>query len=145
MLAKVIYLFVAAHCVTWPSLAVALTATEKQALLDAHNAARSAVSPTASNMQMMQWDDNIAAFAQEYAERCAFDHSTSGERSSSTGISGWIGENLYLTSGRLSGTPIGGAVVDPWVGEKAFYNFATNACSREPCGHYTQVSAYSSD
>ena len=85
MLAKVIYLFVAAHCVTWPSLAVALTATEKQALLDAHNAARSAVSPTASNMQMMQWDDSIAAFAQEYAERCAFDHSTSGERSSSTG------------------------------------------------------------
>ena len=58
---------------------------------------------------------------------------------------GWIGENLYLTSGRLSGTPIGGAVVDPWVGEKAFYNFATNACSREPCGHYTQVSAHSGD
>lgn len=138
----IIFLLLAAHFATWPSLSLAsLTAAEKQALLESHNAARRDVSPTASNMQLMQWDDSIAAFAQEYAERCDFDHSSSNERTTRTGFGGYVGENLYLTSARLSGSGIGDVVVGPWVREKEFYDFATNTCSQAPCGHYTQVSA----
>ena len=137
---SVLFLLTAVFATTWSSSEASLTAMEKQALLDTHNAARRDVSPTASNMRVMQWDDSIAAFAQEYAERCDFDHSSSSERSSRTGFGGaWVGENLYLTTARLSGASFRGAV-DSWVAEKQYYNFATGACSMLPCGHYTQVS-----
>ena len=139
MLRGVLFLLAAVFTATWSYSAASLTAMEKQVLLDTHNAARRAVSPTASNMRVMQWDNGIAAFAQEYAERCSFDHSSNSERISKTGFVGaWVGENLYLTSARLSGASIGGAVTS-WVNEKEYYNFATGACSQEPCGHYTQV------
>lgn len=139
MLNGILFLFTVVCAATWSASAASLTDMEKQVLLDAHNAARRAVSPTASNMQVMQWDNNIAAFAQEYAERCDFDHSSNSERSSKTGFgSDWVGENLYLTTAQLSGTSIRGAV-DSWVGEKQYYTFSTGACSKEPCGHYTQV------
>ena len=135
----VLFLLAAVFTATWSSSDGSLTATEKQVLLDTHNAARRAASPTSSNMRVMQWDNSIAAFAQEYAERCNFDHSSDSERSSQTGFGGaWVGENLYLTTARLSGASIGQAVTS-WVNEKEHYNFATGVCSREPCGHYTQV------
>ena len=135
----VLFLLAAVFTATWSCSDASLTATEKQVLLDTHNAARRAVSPTASNMRVMQWDNSIAAFAQEYAERCNFDHSSNSERISQTGFGGaWVGENLYLTTERLSGASIEQAVTS-WVNEKEHYNFATGVCSMQPCGHYTQV------
>lgn len=144
MLRGVLLLFTVVFTATWSCSAASLTATEKQVLLDTHNAARRAVSPTASNMRVMRWDDGIAAFAQEYAERCKFDHSLDSERRSRTGFGAWVGENLYLTTARLSGASIGGAVTS-WVNEKEHYNFATGACSSPPCGHYTQVGLRASE
>lgn len=56
---------------------------EKQSLLDNHNDFRSTVAegdtpgqPSATGMNMLFWDDTLAAVAQAYAERCIWAHNT---------------------------------------------------------------------
>ena len=118
------------------SLVGALSQEEKESLLKAHNDARRSVVPTASDMLEMEWSHSIAAFAQEYAERCVFDHSSNSERVSASGSSyGWIGENLYLNS---SNNIDASMAVTSWDGEKTDYRYSDKSCSAV-CGHYTQV------
>ncbi|XVF68165.1 hypothetical protein PTKIN_Ptkin10aG0182400 [Pterospermum kingtungense] len=95
-----------------------------QDYLNAHNTARAAVGVGA-----MTWDDNVAAYAQSYANQrsgdCNLVHS-----------GGPYGENLAWSSADLSGTD----AVTMWVNEKADYNYDTNSCAPgKVCGHYTQV------
>src|SRR5690606_38405469 len=94
-------------------------------ITDAHNAARAAVDPPASPpLEPLVHDGELARVAQEYAERCEFEHSGNE-----------YGENLYASAGQAS-TPQ--QVVDAWVSEAAQYDHASNTCSGV-CGHYTQV------
>ena len=97
-----------------------------QDYLDAHNAARSAVS-----VPDLVWDDNVAAFAQNYANQrkgeCQLVHSGGGDQG--------YGENLAGGTGDLSAT---GAVA-MWVNEKANYDYNSNSCAGGECRHYTQV------
>ncbi|KAF7126708.1 hypothetical protein RHSIM_Rhsim11G0148100 [Rhododendron simsii] len=97
-----------------------------QDYLDGHNSARSAV-----GVGPMTWDDNVAAFAQDYANQrigdCALQHSGGG---------GKYGENITVGSGDFM---TGAAAVDLWVGEKANYDYNSNSCIGGECGHYTQV------
>ena len=99
-----------------------------QEFVDLHNAARADV-----GVGKVSWDDNLAAYAQSYAQLrqgdCALVHSQ-----------GQYGENI------LAGPP--GADVSPksavgmWVAEKQYYHHDTNSCSApvgESCLHYTQV------
>lgn len=76
--------------------------------------------------------------ARSVASNCSWGHS---------GISG-IGENLYWITERSGKTANewiqarNGTVeraVNTWAYEAAFYSQANNSCSREPCGHYTQI------
>jgi uncharacterized protein YkwD len=103
-----------------------LTASEKRALLDQHNAWRARFSVAA-----LAWDDGVARVAQEWADRLAtsrrFEHRTDGR----------YGENLWTgTAGRFAMT----AVVDAWGSEQKDFDIATNACARDKvCGHFTQV------
>ncbi|KAE8696856.1 Pathoproteinsis-related protein 1 [Hibiscus syriacus] len=97
-----------------------------QDYLNAHNAARAAV-----GVRPMTWDENVAAFARNYANQrkadCRLVHSGGGGR---------YGENLAWSSADLSGT----AAVRMWVNERADYNYNSNTCARgKVCGHYTQV------
>ncbi|KAH7835629.1 hypothetical protein Vadar_028104 [Vaccinium darrowii] len=98
-----------------------------QDYLDAHNSARSEV-----GVGPMTWDDEVAAFAQDYANQragdCALMHSGGG---------GKYGENLAEGSGDfMTGT----AAVGLWVGEKPDYDYNSNSCAPgKVCGHYTQV------
>ncbi|KMT00995.1 hypothetical protein BVRB_9g222560 [Beta vulgaris subsp. vulgaris] len=98
-----------------------------QDYVNAHNAARAAV-----GVGNIQWDDQVAAFAQEYANErkgdCALRHSGGGGR---------YGENLAASTGSsLTGTES----VKLWVDEKVDYNYDSNNCaSGKVCGHYTQV------
>ncbi|XP_060081874.1 peptidase inhibitor 16-like [Ylistrum balloti] len=108
-----------------------LTAGQKQDLVNFHNQARTEVSPTASNMLKMSWSDELAAVAQNYAERCVWSHNPS--RSEAPSFS-YVGENLFLTSGTYNGE----GVVNSWVSEVKNYNYATLGCT-SVCGHYTQV------
>lgn len=94
-----------------------------QAYLNAHNTARGEV-----GVQPMTWDENVAAYAQDYANQntgdCELVHSA-----------GPFGENLAEGSGELTGTD----AVSLWVGEKPNYDYTYNACTGGECGHYTQV------
>jgi pathogenesis-related protein 1 len=91
----------------------------------AHNAARANVSPPAATpIPPLAWSGAIAQVAQAYADKCVFQHSK-----------GVYGENLYASSGQS--TP--DQVVASWVSEVADYDYATNTCNGQACGHYTQV------
>ncbi|XP_062177188.1 pathogenesis-related protein 1-like [Alnus glutinosa] len=97
----------------------------EQDYLSAHNAARAAVGVPA-----LIWDEQVAAYAQNYANThigdCNLVHSQGGS----------YGENLAWSSGDLSGT----AAVNMWVDEKASYDYNSNSCAAGAmCGHYTQV------
>ena len=77
----------------------------------------------------MTWDDQVAAYAQNYANQrigdCDLAHS-----------GGQYGENIYATSGSSKPSD----VVGSWVSEVKSYDYATNTCSDgQVCGHYTQV------
>ncbi|CAN6685434.1 unnamed protein product [Malus baccata var. baccata] len=96
----------------------------RQDYLNSHNAARAAV-----GVGPLTWDDNVARYAQNYANQrvgdCNLVHSK-----------GPYGENLAMSTGDLSGT----AAVDLWVKEKADYSYKSNSCAAgKVCGHYTQV------
>ncbi|XP_068320624.1 pathogenesis-related protein 1-like [Pyrus communis] len=95
-----------------------------QDYLNSHNTARAAV-----GVGPLTWDDNVAGYAQNYANQhvgdCSLVHS-----------GGPYGENLAMSTGDMSGT----AAVDLWVAEKADYNYESNSCADgKVCGHYTQV------
>ncbi|XP_021776323.1 pathogenesis-related protein PRB1-3-like, partial [Chenopodium quinoa] len=95
-----------------------------QDYVNAHNAARAAV-----GVGNIQWDDQVAAYAQQYANQrmgdCALQHS-----------GGKYGENIAVGGGDFTGTD----AVKLWVNEKADYDYNTNTCaSGKVCEHYTQV------
>jgi len=114
------------------SYAAILTQAEKNAMLQAHNAARCAVNPTASKMPAMEWDADVEAVAQRYANTCPTDHNP--DRSTWYG-KGYLGENIAWGYA----TPVD-VVKTAFVGENKDYTFSTNKCkSGKMCGHYTQV------
>lgn len=100
------------------------------ALLDVHNAARSAPTPTPTPaLEAVTWSSSLAEEAQAWAERCVFEHSTSPH-----------GENLSLLS-NLEVTPASAdRAATLWANEAPFYNYENNSCAAgEQCGHYTQM------
>jgi pathogenesis-related protein 1 len=101
-----------------------------QDFVNLHNAARAAV-----GVGPVSWDNNVAAYAQSYADQrrgdCALRHSDSGGR---------YGENIFWGSAGKAWSAAD--AVGSWVGEKQYYHHATNSCSApagQSCGHYTQV------
>ncbi|XP_062177576.1 pathogenesis-related protein 1-like [Alnus glutinosa] len=105
-------------------LHLSLAQDTQQDYLKAHNDARAAVGVPA-----LTWDDKVAAYAQDYANKrigdCSLVHS-----------GGPYGENIAWGSADLSGT----AAVKMWVDEKANYDYNSNTCAAgKVCGHYTQV------
>ena len=96
----------------------------QQDFIDAHNSARAQVS-----VGPMTWDEEIAAFALQYANQHAGDCSMVHSRNPQ------YGENLAMSTGDLTGT----AAVNMWVNEKANYDVKSNSCVGGECRHYTQV------
>ncbi|KAH7673602.1 Cysteine-rich secretory protein-related protein [Dioscorea alata] len=93
--------------------------------LDGHNSARKAV-----RLGPVTWDDNVAAYAQNYANRrigdCRLIHSH-----------GPYGENIFW--GSWTGYTVRDAV-NSWASEKKYYNYTSNTCQPgRVCGHYTQI------
>jgi len=114
------------------SLATRFTQQEKADVLAAHNTARCAVSPTATSMPPLVWDDALEVVAQNFVDGCPSGHNAA--RSTQYGT-GYVGENF--AAGYSTGAS---AVTDGWVSEVAYFTFSSNACvSGQECGHYTQV------
>lgn len=110
-----------------------------QALLDVHNSARSELN---ANINNLIWSNTIAKDAQLYANEMAINgiwgHDTIKNQNDGYGH-GNYGENLYTSSNAISLADAAQA----WVDEKYFYHIGnvgdSETCSKEPCGHYTQV------
>ncbi|MEE6515186.1 hypothetical protein FKM82_023729 [Ascaphus truei] len=74
------------------------------------------------------WDTSLEELAKSYAAQCIWDHNKNR---------GYIGENLFLTSGPVLDLDFGLA---DWHQEKDYYNFTTTVCQEgQMCGHYTQM------
>jgi hypothetical protein len=103
-----------------------------QQFVDAHNDYRQQVNPPAKYMPNMNWSDDLATSASQWAAQCTWAHSqTPG-----------VGENLYVTSERTPNinnfNPTN--AVTNWGNEMANYNYDTNSCNdNKVCGHYTQM------
>lgn len=66
------------------TLGSGIISEERRLILEEHNYLRQTVAtghvpgqPAAQNMQEMQWDDELAAKAQEWANECTFQHDPS--------------------------------------------------------------------
>ncbi|XP_019631967.1 PREDICTED: peptidase inhibitor 16-like [Branchiostoma belcheri] len=113
--------------------ATSLSQDQINTILQAHNNYRSAVSPTAANMEYMEWDDSLATIAQSWADGCDFAHNPSPEATYS-GSS--VGENIYAGTGSYNA----GKETENWNSEVSDYTYSSNSCaSGRVCGHYTQV------
>ncbi|GMH16636.1 hypothetical protein Nepgr_018477 [Nepenthes gracilis] len=89
-----------------------------------HNAARAAV-----GLPPLVWDGQVAGYAQWSANQrrydCALVHSN-----------GPYGENIFWGSGS-EWTPR--QAVESWVAEGKSYDYYSNSCRSQDCGHYTQI------
>lgn len=110
-----------------PGSSAPANASFADGMLAAHNAWRATV-----GVPPMQWSDDLADYAQEWAntlqgQQCGLEH-----RPTYT-----YGENLASATG-MNLSPDG--VVGMWGDEGQFYDYDSNTCARgEICGHYTQV------
>ncbi|XP_074310355.1 pathogenesis-related protein 1B-like [Silene latifolia] len=119
------YLFSCLIIVTIALIEISHAQNSPQDYVDAHNAARDAV-----GVGPIEWDDTVAAYAQEYANSrindCLLEHS-----------SGPYGENLAQGSGDFM---TGIEAIKLWVDEQVDYDYNSNTCADgKVCGHYTQV------
>ncbi|KAI4531249.1 hypothetical protein MG293_019107 [Ovis ammon polii] len=111
-----------------PGPARALSEQEQHVMVELHNLYRAQVSPPATNMLQMRWDEELAAFAKAYAQQCVWGHNK--ER-------GRRGENLFAITGEGLDVPL---AMEEWHHEREHYNLSAISCAAgQMCGHYTQV------
>jgi len=114
----------------------AVSAQEIQAILDSHNSFRGSVTPTATNMVKMYWDDKIAAVAQKYAGACPDGHD---KNRNVAGYSMGVGQNLAW------GQSDWVEAITAWHGEVDIFQYGVDYntyMQKHPgamIGHYTQV------
>lgn len=115
-----------------------LNAEEIKVMLLQHNDFRRSVTPSASNMRALSWDEKLANLAQAYANKCVFKHSVK----TAMDPYGYIAESIYIGNERsqtFSNEEVARPVVS-WCNESKFYDYNLNRCrDQEICGHYTQA------
>ncbi|XP_008566645.1 PREDICTED: peptidase inhibitor 16 isoform X1 [Galeopterus variegatus] len=112
------------------SPAGALKDHEKREMVELHNLYRAQVSPPASNMLQMRWDEELAAFAKAYAQQCVWGHNKHRGRR---------GENLFANQDEAEAVDVPLAM-EQWHREREHYNLSAGTCDPgQMCGHYTQV------
>ncbi len=94
-------------------------------ILQVHNDARASADPAPTPaLAPLQWDEELAAVAQRYADGCKYGHSM-----------GEYGENLFAQAGKEATAE---EAASAWAAEADDYDYDTGACSGK-CGHYTQM------
>src|SRR5262252_7029247 len=123
------------------SMSNPLTQDQINAFVDAHNQARSGplTPPPSPALPPVGWDAILADSVYNYALKCQgssglLDHNANRSTDyQALGGSGYVGENIYGTSGR---TAAPADAVTLWMSEASSYDYATNSGN---AGHYTQV------
>jgi len=111
-----------------------LSSSQRDTLLSLHRSARNKVN--AKNMRSLNWSENLAKGAQNYAERCrGLTHSYRSERSDSDN-----GENISYGPGTVT------ELFNLWTDERSDFlrsgyvsNFGGAVYNGKEIGHYTQV------
>jgi pathogenesis-related protein 1 len=93
----------------------------------AHNVQRARV-----GVPPLLWDPALAQVSADWLDHLALNRGCALEHDWSSPL----GENLAWNSG-FDSTPC--RVVEGWAAEEADYDLATNSCSGEDCGHWTQL------
>ena len=132
--ASIILLFVNSSQID-PVVTKGLTSSEPEnmaGMTDQHNLWRKKV-----GVAPLTWSDELAAFAQQWANQLAMKGCDMAHRPRSGEFTQKYGENIYWCQG-MRATPQG--VVDSWASELEYFDTKTLACEPgEVCGHYTQV------
>nr|XP_033797468.1 cysteine-rich secretory protein LCCL domain-containing 2 [Geotrypetes seraphini] len=111
---------------------------DKEEILQLHNKLRGQVYPSASNMEYMNWDDELARSAEAWAQNCVWDHGPSNLIMS-------IGQNLAVHWGRYRSPAFH---IQSWYDEVKDYTYpypqecnpwCPEKCSGTMCTHYTQI------
>ncbi|MFN7117691.1 MAG: CAP domain-containing protein [Saprospiraceae bacterium] len=118
-------LLLSSACVVVQSQTEAVPA-RMQGMLERHNYWRSQL-----GIADLTWSDELAAFAQEWANKLAKTCNMKHRQKSP------YGENIYWKSAASNPTE----VVDAWASEQQYFNHKTQQCKGEwsVCGHYTQL------
>nr|XP_045015822.1 cysteine-rich secretory protein LCCL domain-containing 2 isoform X1 [Jaculus jaculus] len=116
----------------------AIPRSDQEEILTLHNKLRGQVYPTASNMEYMTWDEELARSAAAWAQECLWEHGPAGLLVS-------IGQNLGVHWGRYRSP---GFHVQSWYDEVKDYTYpyphecnpwCPERCSGPMCTHYTQI------
>ncbi|MBN3316617.1 CL18A protein, partial [Atractosteus spatula] len=100
-------------------------------IVSLHNWLRSRVTPTAANMQKMEWSGKLAVLAQDRAASCPEDSALEGEHSDHMG---------WSIHDSASGSTSFPEVIDLWFQEGQDYNYLSGQCGENrTCHHYTQM------
>ncbi|XP_070174200.1 uncharacterized protein [Littorina saxatilis] len=107
----------------------------KDSIVKRHNELRACVIPAASNMKTMTWDNELEELADDWVQKCTFNHRPWEERKTESHKG--VGENIWAGSGG-NADPV--HAVTNWYNETKDYTYSTMKCTpKKPCGHYTQV------
>ena len=116
-----------------------LTAAQVNAILTAHNNARKGVSPSASVMPLLTWNEDLAVYAALSLANCPGLNQTPTQRTNLSGFL-YVGENL--AAGLTYSPANGGGVMSvvEWDKEKVDYNLSAHVCvPTKECGRSKQV------
>jgi hypothetical protein len=87
---------------------------------------------------LQTWDEKLAKYAQQWADKCKFGHGHVPDETKAFGGK-WIGQNIYASWGR-SVNKIGDKSTASWYGERVDYDLQKMSCNGgRVCGHFTQV------
>lgn len=120
-----------------------LSCLDRQEILDAHNTARQAVAlgtvpgqPAASNMLEMFWDDELAAVAQRWADKCTLAHDRARDVARFP-----VGQNIavtWTTRTNAGAAPDFRRQVKSWFSEVEYFGFYSMPFTKGT-GHYSQL------
>ncbi|XP_006267458.1 serotriflin [Alligator mississippiensis] len=114
------------------------TADNHKVIVDKFNDLRSNVSPAASNMLKMEWDPDVAASAQKWANKCQNTISPD-EESTVRGVH--CGETIAQSSRPVSWS----AVIQHWYDRVKYFKYGVGGTDKnESFNTYTQVVWYNS-
>ncbi|XP_064631145.1 GLIPR1-like protein 1 [Lineus longissimus] len=107
----------------------------KEEMINAHRELRN--TEPAADMASMTYDDELATWAQKWANRCKWEHGHPSKEKKAIGTS--LGQNMWKGGGTNS-TSVGSKAAGAWAKEKQNYDFKSGKCEDgKACGHYTQM------
>ncbi|KAL8570778.1 hypothetical protein ACOMHN_006928 [Nucella lapillus] len=115
-----------------------LSQADKDDIVRLHNDIRANVTPTATDMMKMIWNNMLAGTAEKWAKQCDFNHDEMNNRLEPDWPGIQIGQNMGLGHKSFA------AMLDRFYSEKERFNYVYGGVYTEAVGHYFQLVSYES-